>query len=312
MDINCKTKIGQFYNQPIVDCMVVFCYYRIMAERLSHRAIREREIETSRLEIASVRDEELRSRAKNGRSCYDFWGNTYNAFLDHSREAGRKFSFQSRFSSVLPREYQQRWNGLQTYIEDVLSSKKGTAIGLELGGPGSNLFGGFHGVFKQTAGICLVDCRDEQEKQKDKERNHSVLEGDILSPEGKHKVASWLGGNKADVVIMSMVSPHQYLPKEPFFMAQQTSHWYELSSDTGLFLAEGPFAFDTTLDQWEQYIRKNVPGIEVQSDIQRFWSSTIRLRKLPSAPSTFPTLPARMVLSQQRHTQNFTGAYKWR
>lgn len=304
--------MDQNINKPIVDNDMLLCYDSSMTERVSHRAIREREIETSQREITRMGKDELRSRDKNGRSFYDSFGNTYNAFVYHSRENGKMYSFQSRFSNVLPQEYRKRWDGLQTYIEDVLSFKKGTAIGLELGGPASNLFGGFYEVFKKTAGICLVDCRDEKTKQKDKLRSHSVLEGDILSQEGKQEVASWLDGEKADVVIMSLIGPHKYLPKEPFFMARQVSDWYERSSDTGLFLAEIPFAFDTTLDQWEQHVRKNVPGLEVQVDRDTFWASTIRLRKLPKAPKTFPLLAARSVLAQQRQTQNFRGVYKGR
>ena len=276
-----------------------------MSERLSHRAIRQQEADRSRAEINKTRANEIRA-LDSGYLYYGGQGDNYDSpLVEHFADNGTRFDFT--FSKVLPEEYSE-WKDLKVYIEDVLAPKKGHAIGLELGGPASRLWRGFSpGIFEITAGMCLVDSRDDTDILWDRRNNHSVLEGDITTDEGKQEVTTWTGGKKIDLLFMRMMGPHHALPNEPFFMAQEAAYWYEQLAEGGLLFTQLPHAFEHTIEKWKKYIATDYRGVlDVQTD--HLLSTThLRLHKLSGAPKELPLLDARTVLKQQRELHNYSG-----
>lgn len=276
-----------------------------MSERLSHRAIRQRELQRSRKEIADTKRYEASART-SGHLYFGGAGSMYDSPLDIWEPNGELF--ETTFSKVLPEKYQET-GGLKRYIEEVLAPKKGSAVGLELGGPGSQLFRGFSSeFFNKTAGICLVDSRNTFNRSRDEENHHSLLLGDILSQEGKQAADTWAGGKKIDLLFLRMAGPRGSLPNEPFFMAQEAAFWYPYISEIGLIIAQLPFAFDHTIEQWVDDINAGPDALEAQTDKNPYLDgANLRLLKLPGAPGKLPPLDARTVLRQQRVKGNYSG-----
>lgn len=90
-------------------------------------------------------------------------------------------SYHNTFENVLPDK-----RNLKQFIETELAPQAGQAIGLDVGGLGSRVFGTFtKGLFNRTAGISLTDtryeCQDKNQTTIDENRHHSVISGNMLS-----------------------------------------------------------------------------------------------------------------------------------
>ena len=128
--------------------------------------------------------------AKEMTNIQSYWGMTNSSLLEGFS------SFQNTFENILP----EGEGNIKEYIETTLADKKGVAIGIEFGGPGSLVFRAFSdGFFAKTAGVNLHD--DRIDLYSDEERNHTVIVGDMLANSTQAEVRKWLGeGNKFDLV----------------------------------------------------------------------------------------------------------------
>ena len=73
----------------------------------------------------------------------------------------------SNFSLTFSPLLEHRGKTLRFFVEESLEKKRGKAVGIEFGGPGSNLFAGFtRGFFAKTLGVALTDMRDLEKKSK--------------------------------------------------------------------------------------------------------------------------------------------------
>src|ERR1035437_8299642 len=87
-------------------------------------------------------------------------------------------SFNNIFFDLCPQKYKD----IKEYIETELREKEGHAIGLEIGGTGSNLFSGFtSNFFQKTIGASIEDKRTTDRKERGGETNHSVVLGGAFS-----------------------------------------------------------------------------------------------------------------------------------
>lgn len=213
----------------------------------------------------------------------------------------KRITYDSDFRNVLP-----KGENVKDYIESALVDKKGNAVLLELGGTGSRLAGGFTpGVFKKSLGINLIDVRDRVDptlREADKKRNHSVLEGDLMSDETYEKTQEWLGeGGKVDVIIERMVGGLENLPFEPFIIANRANQWYEMLSDNGMIFAEVPYAVRGYMANWTKLITEKYDDV---LHVKRS-NSYVHVRKLPGAPASLPLLSAKDVMKKELEKRRY-------
>ena len=205
-------------------------------------------------------------------------------------------SFFETFEGVIPKNY----NNLQGYIEDALDSKAGHAVGVEFGGPGSNLFSDFTpGFFEESFGTTLIDHRDPIKDvgyfERDKETHHTVIEGDILKPHIYRSIQKALNGRKADLIIERMGKGLEFIPTEPYFISDWVQLWYELLAERGLMLIQTPVVFNGLLKPWAEMLKEKYgntldPEYTIGVADDEIPSSTLRLRKIPGAPAELPML----------------------
>ncbi len=202
--------------------------------------------------------------------------------------------FELSFCPVLP-EGESR---LKNYIEHTLVDKKGHAVGLELGGVGSKVFSQFtSGFFEKTCGVSLNDFRDKinpKLKGKDAKRNHTVITGNILDEATQACVKDeWLHGEKIDIIFHRMAGGNGTVPKDPFFVSEQASIWYQLLAEGGLIFSQVPYAFTSYIEEWADHIKDNYKGkLELQVEDNFINDYVLRLRKLNGAPKKLPLLRA--------------------
>lgn len=242
--------------------------------------LRRNEIQEKRERIgAEISEEEY--RIGRGMAQYVFYDSELADFSDD-------------FEVVVPNQ-----QDLKTYVEKTFSKKAGKVFGLELGGPGQKLFGGFSkGFFERTAGVCLADPRDQV-------GNHTLIKGDILSEKTRDDVATWSKGQPIDFIILRMLAGQRTLPLDPFFMAEKTRECYRMLPEEGILLSEIPRAFlPAYIDEWSDMVKDKYKG---KLETQIFFSyplpdrprGLIRIQKLPGAPAELPLLPASDILPQE-------------
>lgn len=209
------------------------------------------------------------------------------------------------FEAVLP-----EGQNLRSYIESSLAEKEGSAIGVEFGGIGSNLFRGFSkGFFKETIGVTLFDTRAEKEKTADERKNqehnlhHTVVEGDILSEDLYKNLEDRLAQQKVDLIIERMYLGLEHMPVEPYKLSEALKKWYKLLDEGGILFVQIPVIFNNLLVAWADMIRKS-HGQEIEfqyvegshdASLEDTGYSSFRLRKLKGAPEELPLLDPRTV-----------------
>lgn len=227
-------------------------------------------------------------------------------------------SFQITFACLLPEgEF-----SLKDYIERLLTRKRGAAIGIEFGGPGSNLFGDFsNGFFRQTAGVTLVDVRTDSSRERDDERRHTVIAGNMFSSQTQQKVAKWLSGRKADVIFERMDGGLHLVPRDPRFLAEIANTWYQMLAEGGVMFIQIPRVLVPAIEAWKNFVEQKYPDqIQVQEKFCRVdyqflgvqhSEGLMRLNKLTGAPANLPLLPPRIVRDLYRtHSPSATTRRK--
>ena len=156
------------------------------------------------------------------------WG-TYNSEL-----LGEYDSFNNAFLEVIPKEY----SNIKQYIETEFADIKGQVVGMEMGGPGSKLFSGFDpDLFEASYGFTLVDFRNKDEKKDDSLRHHEIVEGDALSSAGRRRIEDTLQGKKVNIFFERMAAGLPF-SLEIEYLAASLYRNYKLLDDEALFFAE--------------------------------------------------------------------------
>ena len=205
---------------------------------------------------------------------------------------------------------------LKAYIETVLESRKGKAIGVEFGGVGSNLFSGFTPrFFLKSVGVTLIDHRDPEDdlieaRRQDIKINHQLLEGDIFDSETYEFLDKILNKEKVDLILERMAGGLEYVPVEPYTVSRILQIWYNLLSGGGVMFVQTPIVFNNLVRQWVAKIKKEFKGvidIEYQEgDVDGNTNcSAFRLLKLPGAPTELPLLDPRTVKKTGRNGYNY-------
>lgn len=194
-------------------------------------------------------------------------------------------------------------SGIETfekYLEEYYSTRKGDLIGIEIGGPGINLFNDLNqeGFFKKTVGVTLA-----QPKNTDKLRKpHEVIFADVFNKRsrndnlpGYQKLMEWVEKNgKADLLIERMAGGIPPLDQEMFL--QIIKRWYKLLNEEGTMFIQNPI-LETRDDlgfmmRLSKCFRNQFNlAFDYASQIRTGNSfSVIRLKKLPGAPDSLDGL----------------------
>lgn len=212
-----------------------------------------------------------------------------------------KSSYQRTFEEVVPPNQPL----LRRYIETTLSDRRGSAIGIELGGPGSKLFSGFSkGVFERTLGVTLNDRRNPKRTLQDDLSHHFVREANLLEDESTTVIKKWLNGRKADVIIERMAGALSYggTPVDPHFVLRRVSEWYQMLSVGGLMFLQIPKKMRPIMPMVMERLSQ-VPELEVRYDPRArerpserdHVHHAISIHRLAGAPDVIPLLDPRKI-----------------
>lgn len=204
-------------------------------------------------------------------------------------------SFHEAFKSTLP-----EGTNLRTYIEKVLTNRKGRAIGVEFGGLGSRLFSGFsNGFFERSLGVALFDSRSSLQQVDDAESNHRVIAGDLTLDKTTKSIDRWLRGEKTDLIVERMVGGLDEVPHDPYLLREQANLYYRFLSEGGLMFVQLPKFATKLVPLWVDSARRVSSGtIDASYGIytnQYATTTVLRMHKLPGAPSELPVLSPRQV-----------------
>jgi len=194
---------------------------------------------------------------------------------------------------------------IQRYIESTLDpdgARKGTLVGVEFGGPGSQLFRGFaQNFFQETFGICLNDERGENLKELDEKFHHRVIAGDIWDSKLYRELTQKLEGKKVYLIISRIMGPLAEMNTNPYLWSWIGEKWYELLNTNGLLLAQyvKPGSGYTSRNQqdmrdrkikafiepWIEMLQTEYPALEAMRN-----GTAFRLHKTEAAPEKLPLL----------------------
>ncbi|HSX43417.1 MAG TPA: hypothetical protein VLF59_05015 [Candidatus Saccharimonadales bacterium] len=216
-----------------------------------------------------------------------------------------------RFHEVMPPGVK-----LRDYIFQGLASQN-DRIGIEVGGVGSRLFTDIEtlspGFFSRTAGISLTDLRPglhdaEAILATDEAHHHTVIAGDLNAIDTEQRVCDWLGGERPNFILESMLLGQQALPREPFAMARRCDFWYQLCAPGGIIVSQIPHGLLPHMRQWLTQVRSNAPGIELRAHLPSgtlpYGSGLLVIRKHPTAPERLPGIGRAIIRFQRRYGYN--------
>lgn len=261
-------------------------------EYLSTRPQRKSAYEAYGLHVDSVIDAEIAHFVIKGQHGWD----VQDSPLMPSRfSLVSENSFHEAFKSTLP-----EGTNLKGYVERVLGSRKGKAIGIEFGGLGSRLFNGFSkGFFERSLGVALFDSRSSLQQVDDAESKHRVITGDLVVDKTSKSVDRWLRGEKTDLIVERMVGGLDEVPHDPYLLRQQANLYYRLLSDGGLMFVQIPKFATRLVPLWVESARRESSGtIDASYGIytNQYASTTVlRMHKLPGAPLELPVISPRQV-----------------
>ena len=227
-------------------------------------------------------------------------------WLDSDMDGSRISTFTNSFKEVLP-----TGQNIRQYVEKVLAERIRDAIGVEFGGVGSKLFGSFtKDFFKKTASVSLVDYRSKADIDFDKKRGHSVIVGDIMTDEVYGSLQDFLGGQKADFIIERMAKGLEFIPVEPYAVSQVLQRWYSMLHEGGIMFVQVPVELNPIFHAWVEMINNQYDGsgIEMKYSVgladPRPPHSTVRICRLPGAPTELPVLSPREVRKILKSSKN--------
>lgn len=221
------------------------------------------------------------SERKRGRRTWAIYDSPLNPLEDRN--------FSNDFRHVIPEGH-----SLESFVLREFANKKGALVGLEFGGPGSRCFAGFpKGYFRLTAGVTLVDLRDDDEKAHDSERQHHVVEFDVTDPLLPKKLREELSMNKAHFILERMDGGLPHIP-DPYFLYRVGNDWYQLLENPGVMFVQCPPFTRRILPQWVQKVNATTNGsvkaCYYSGDEHR---TVLRISKKDGAPESLPFLTPR-------------------
>ncbi len=188
----------------------------------------------------------------NARSVINEQKQKFEEGLQHEREAFKSGSekgpyfmydddlenMEYSFKDLIP------W-GFKYYLRERFGENQ-NLVGVELGGPGSNFFGGLSEFFKKSAGVTTLDLRHkyqtEFQKNFDTAINHSIIAGDIFSKKTLAEVDKWLGNQRADFIIERMQAGWNFNTDSLVLFGKYLGDWYKRLSQVGVMFVQTPFA----------------------------------------------------------------------
>lgn len=202
------------------------------------------------LPLGNIARESDRSRVNEGHQLHlqgiPYVNGEY-ALLDSSSEAAldRGNSMSSSFQAFLTKH---ECKSISSYLDLIWGRDFHDKVGLEIAGPGRNLFkdlnpGGKH--FKRTVGLTAkdIDRRYTVGDSLDSD-THEILEGNAFDVETYRALSAGIGGTvgtqKFDLIIERMWGGLKYAPKHPFELFELLNTVYRLLSDDGVMMIELP------------------------------------------------------------------------
>lgn len=197
-------------------------------------------------------------------------------------------AFDQTFEPVIPEQYR----GLQQYVETELAEYSGRAVGVELGGSGSQLFAGFTpGFFKQSFGCTLLDNRSANEKTDDLLRNHQLVVGNAFSSEGRRALRNALHSEKIHFLIERLEGG---LPGSltDVYAATQLDWYYQQFGDEAIILLQLPnIEFKKEgITSTEEFVRRLQALGTFDVAWKDGWNPVLRIQKLKGAPASLEVL----------------------
>lgn len=207
-------------------------------------------------------------------------------------------NFNHDMSSTLPKDCKD----ISQYLDTRYPAKKGRMVGIELGGPGCNLFKDLRPLFSKTVGFTLHADQNLKSPQ-----NHEVIEADVFSRrkidseeiDGYQRVEKWVKENgKADLLIERMVGGITTIDIDHFILIAK--RWYKLLSEDGTAFIQFPVLSGDinntikTLNTLQRTIGKHRDKFDISYKEDIFNPDQVyfllRLRKLPDAPDSLDEL----------------------
>lgn len=261
-------------------------------EYLHTKPQRKRAYDAYGLHVQSVIAIEKAHFVKDGRHG---WEVQDSPLMPSRFSLGNENSFHEAFKSTLP-----EGTNLRRYVETVLGSRKGKAIGVEFGGLGSKLFSGFsNGFFERSLGVALFDSRSSLQHVNDAESDHRVITGDLTANKTTELVDRWLRGEKADFIVERMVGGLDEVPHDPYLLRDQANLYYRLLSEGGLMFVQLPKFATRIVPLWVDAVRSASKGtINASYGVytnQHASTLVLRMHKLPGAPLELPVISPRQV-----------------
>lgn len=211
----------------------------------------------------------------------------------------RMFSYNLNFSWPLIADEKNRkgeeYQNIKEYIEDVLEKKRGKAIGIDFGGPGSWVFRGFEkGFLRRTLGVTLRDEREGEDRKRDDINRHTVIGGNMFRPTTRKKIKQWLNGEKADLIFERMWGGHLHINYDIRFIREVLKQAYFILSEGGVMFLEhslgrNPVAGEN-IRKWVSHVNENYKGfikIVLEPEFGNY-GGAFMLRKLKGAPEQLP------------------------
>lgn len=178
------------------------------------------------------------------------------------------------------------------YLDQEYKEQLGSLIGIELGGPGSQLFEDLNEAprFKKSLGVTLVDFRDGERKKADQANNHEVLEANIFSSgfieagqryPGFEEVQKWVKRNgKANFIIEHMSGPIDNLDLSDELVFQFClKRWYELLGESGTMFVQTPFRLE---ERFPDGLEKALSKVNVE--LGYFRGKHMKIRRHDGSP----------------------------
>ncbi len=201
-------------------------------------------------------------------------------------------SYEGTFQKLLPEGV-----NLKEFIENSLSERKGQAVGIDIGGLGSQVFKEFSpGFFERSAGVVLTDTRIEHkvDPREDAMRGHSVIEGDLFKQETRKKIMEWLAGEKADLIFERMQGGLTLIPRDSRLVIESLRALYSVLRDNGLMLLQTSYRNQGSMPyrllpemgirEWQEKIAGDpLTGLEVH-----IADRSMLIRKKENAPAELP------------------------
>ncbi len=183
-----------------------------------------------------------------------------------------------------------------TFKEHLQYAMPSGSIGVEIGGPGRNLFRGFDpDVFSRTYGMTLVEPRSDEEKAADAEIGHTIIDGDFRKT--WETLEKDLDGEKVNLVISRLVGGKVVQPYDPYALARDFDRAYAIvSDDRGLIYTSVPDILEPVIVPWAMKMQKeydSTVGVDLHQNDLGFH---LEVEKLPGAPKRLPLLDSREVM----------------